>query len=136
MKKKILKICSVTLLLAMMLSLNSYASSGSGSVTVPTSSVYVVGKYDVSRSGNYSYVNVLAQEIKPTSASTEDTYTKCKTVLYSQNIMVSNEVVLTEGIEARVPMRESYLYVTYFNLCFAGNNPNLRAVVRFYYDGK
>lgn len=138
MKKKMKKfwagMCAIVMLCAMAMSLNVMASSGSGTVRVPTYSVYKSAVDNATRTGSYSYVTVRVDRVYPTGSGT-DNYSLCKTVLYNQNYMMSDEVVATEGYSFNLPIKEGYLNLKYFNLCFAGCNPELAAFVDYYYNG-
>ncbi len=139
MKKKISIIMTLALLIVMTISMNSFASSGSGQVRVGMNSVYVTGASGVSRTRNYSYVSVKANSVYPTGTYSQDNFTKCKTRLYkndSTSTSISNAVTLTEGSSyIPVTIKEGYLSLSKINICFAGNDPSYGAVIDFSYNG-
>ncbi len=140
MKKKIFNGLAMLLMMVMMYSNYSMASSGSGSVTVGTGSIFVTGVSGVSRTTNYSYVQIKANSVYPTGNYDKDNYTKCKTAIYkndSTSTMISNVYILTEGSGyTNVHIKEGYLSLTKVNICFAGNNTEYGAVIDFSYDSK
>lgn len=140
MKAKIINACSIILIFIMMYSSFAMASSGTGSVTVGTGSIYVTGAYGVTRTTNYDYVLVKANSVYPTGNYTTDNFTKCKTAIYKNDntsTRISNVYTLTEGNGYReVKINNGYLFLSKVNVCFAGNNPEYGAVINFSYDGK
>ncbi|MBD5096477.1 MAG: hypothetical protein HDT40_05615 [Lachnospiraceae bacterium] len=140
MKKKLFNGLAMLLMMVMMYSNYSMASSGSSSVTVPAGCLLVTGVSGVTRTTNYSYVQVKANSIYPTGNYDKDTFTKCKTVICkndSTNTKISNVYTLTEGSGyTNVYIHEGYLSLAKVNICFAGNDPFLGAVVNFSYDSK
>lgn len=140
MKKKISVIAALALLLAMNFSMNAFASSGSGQVIVGTRCNFVTGVSGVTRTTNYSYVEVKADSVYPIGIYDTDNFTRCKVQLYvndSTSTAISNSVTLTEGNDySQITIYEGYLSLPQVNICFAGNNPNYGAVIDFSYDGK
>ena len=139
LKKIIVMVLGTAILFIMATSMRTFASSGSGTITVSSGSVYKTAVSGASRTGNYSYVHVRATSVYPTGTYTEDNYTKCKTRLYkndSTSTAISDSYTLTEGaLYTKVTIKEGYLSLTKFNLCFAGNNASYGAVINYTYAG-
>lgn len=140
MKKKMFNGLAMLLMMVMMYSNYAMASSGSSSVTVGTGSIFVTGVSGVSRTTNYDYVQVKANSVYPKGNYKEDNYTKCKTAIYkndSTSTRISNIYILTEGKGyTNVEINNGYLSLSKVNICFAGNDPSLGAVIDFSYNGK
>ncbi len=139
MKKKVLSMLSVVMLLVMVFSLNSFASSGEGSVIVGKNSAMTQAKTGITRTRKYSYVEVTAQSVCPVGEYDEDTYKYCKTRLYHNTIdnrAISDNVKIKESKLNSITIYEGYLNLKKFDLCFAGNNPDLAAKIFYKYDGK
>ena len=139
MKRKFMPFLGLSLLLVMMFSLNSFASSGERTVTVGTGSVYTTGVVGVSRSGNYAYVDVNIISVYPLD-NREDNFTKCRVRIYKNDktgAAFSNEYTLseTDGNKS-INLYNGGLSCLSFNIKLAGNNPEYGAGIRFKYDGK
>lgn len=85
------------------------------------------------------WVYIGVNSVYPTGSYSEDNYTKCLTRLYhnsEDNLPISDTYTITEGAtDTKVYIKEGYLNLTYFDLCFAGNNPNYDAYVVYTYNG-
>ncbi|MCM1288353.1 MAG: hypothetical protein NC240_08575 [Clostridium sp.] len=140
MKKKLVSEIAILLMMVLMYSNYTMASSGSGSVTVDIGCTFRTGVSGVSRTTSYSYVQVKANSVYPTGTYKEDNFTKCKTALYkndSTSTRISSIYTLTEGSGyTNVRINEGYLSLTKVNICFAGNDPSYSAVIDFSYNGK
>ena len=143
MKIKMKKIVATMFLLTMVFSLQkfaTFASSDSGTVKMAKNQVMTQAETGISRTKRYGYAEIAVNSVYPTGTYTEDNYTKCQTCLYHyslDNVQISDIYTLTEGDAAeRVKIKDGYLNVTYFDLCFAGNNPNYDAYVTYTYNGK
>lgn len=139
MKKKFMSILGVSLLLVMMFSLNSLASSGQNlTVQVGTGSTFVTGVSNASRTGNYNYIYVNIQSVYPLQGT--DNFTKCKVRVYKRDwtgAAFSNEYTLTEGYgNQTISLYNGGLSCLQFDIRFAGNNPDYGAKILFNYDGK
>lgn len=139
MKKKFMSILGVPLLLVMMFSLNSFASSGQNlTVQVGTGSTFVTGVSNASRTGNYNYVYVNIESVYPVEG--KDNFTKCKVRIYKGDwtgAAFSNEYTLTEGYgNQTISLYNGGLSCLKFNIKFAGNDPEYGAKIHFSYDGK
>ena len=135
MKRKITRISAAILLVAMILTLNTFASSGSGIVKVPKNCVYTYGEHNVTRTRNYSYIRVGIGSVYPTGEYEEDTYQYCYAVPYSQSIPIATSKKIKEGTTANITLKEGSLNKTSFDLLFAGNSPDLDAWVTYNYNG-
>lgn len=141
MKIKMKKIVATMFLLTMVFSLQNFATfAGSGTVRVGKNQVMMQAETGIPRTKRYGYAEIAVNSVYPTGTYTEDNYTKCKTCLYHyslDNVQISDVYTLTEGATATtVYIKQGYLNVTYFDLCFAGNNPNYDAYVAYTYNGK
>lgn len=136
-KKKLLNGLAILLMMVMMYSNYAMASSGSSSVTVGTECIFKTG---VSRTTDYNYVRVRADSVYPVGNYDKDNYTKCKTAIYKNDntsTRISNIYTLTEGHGySNVEIYNGNLSLAKVNICFAGNDPALGAVIDFSYDGK
>lgn len=142
MKIKMKKIVATMFLLTMVFSLQNFAafaSSGSGIVKVAKNQVMTQAKTGISRTKSFSFVYIGVNSVYPTGSYSEDNYTKCLTRLYhnsEDNLPISDTYTITEGAtDTKVYIKEGYLNLTYFDLCFAGNNPNYDAYVVYTYNG-
>lgn len=140
MKKKIFNGLAMLLMMLMMYSNYAMASSGSSSVTVGTECIFKTGVSGVSRTTDYNYVRVRADSVYPVGNYDKDNYTKCKTAIYKNDntsTRISNIYTLTEGHGySNVEIYNGNLSLAKVNICFAGNDPALGAVIDFSYDGK
>lgn len=140
MRKVIANILTIIVIVGCFISNNVSASSGSGHVTVPLNCVYVTGVTGVSRTTNYSYVEVGAYTIYPAETGVSDNYSKCRVRVYKNsnaNALISGTTIVEENQGYyRVYLNQGYLSETPVRLCFAGNNASHAAEVDFYYDGK
>ncbi|MCM1288827.1 MAG: hypothetical protein NC240_11005, partial [Clostridium sp.] len=126
MKKKSISILGISLLLVMMFSLNSFASSGQNlTVQVGTGSVFVNGVSKASRTGNYNYIYVNVESVYPVEG--KDTFTKCKVRIYKcdwTGAAFSNIYTLTEGNgNQTINLYNGGLSCLQFDIRFAGNDP-------------
>lgn len=140
MKQKIANTLICICLVVGMLSVNVFASSGSGRVTVPSNGGNVLAVKGATRTGNYPYVKVKADAVTPTGNYNNDWFTKCKTRLYKNDTTataISNWYTLTEGHDyTKVQIYEGVQSLKKFNINFKGNNENYAAVVYYSYQGK
>lgn len=139
MKKKFLSMLSLMMLLVMVFSMSSFASSGSGIVRVAKNSVMTQAKTGISRSRGYTYALVTANSVYPVESYEQDTYKYCLTRLYHNTIgnkPISATYQIKEGATYQIKFYEGYYNLTKFDLCFAGNSPDLEAYVVYTYDGK
>ena len=120
-------------------SVNVFASSGTGSCTVPKNGYQVLGKQGITRSQEYSYVKVRADAVTPVRPYKTDNFSKCKARLFNCNntlLAVSDWYTLTEGSNyTNLSIYEGSLSQKKVNLNFKGNNNNYAAVIYFSYDG-
>ncbi len=135
MRKKVSYLLVICALVLLGNSFLSYASSGRGVAYLPKNCTNTLAKGGITRSGKYSYARVNAESVYPTSDGAEDTYTKCKVVLYYRSIPVSSAKTITEGQKYNITIKDGSLDITTFDLVFAGNDPNLDARVSYWYDG-
>ncbi|MGN0151905.1 MAG: hypothetical protein ACI39Q_05470 [Wujia sp.] len=140
MKRKIINGIAMMSMMLMMCTNYVMASTGNGSVTVGTGSVFITGASAVERTTNYDYVQVKANSVYPTGSYSSDNFTKCKTAIYrndNTSTRISNVYTLTEGNGySNVKINNGYLSLKKVNICFAGNDPDYGAVVAFSYNGK
>lgn len=139
MKKKGISILGIAVLLVMMFSLNTFASSGQNlTVQVGKDSVFVNGVSKASRSGDYNYVYVNIQSVYPLEG--KDNFTKCKVRIYKcdwTGAAFSNIYTLTEGNGNQIiSLYNGGLSCLKFDIRFAGNDPEYGAKIQFSYDGK
>ncbi|MCI9369675.1 MAG: hypothetical protein HFH65_05040 [Lachnospiraceae bacterium] len=143
MKKRIISFFSSFLLIAAVLLLNfdlsAFAVEKSGTVTVGKNSIMKQAALAIPRSGRYSYASVRADSVYPVGNYDEDNYTQCLTRIYHNTIgnkPISDIYKLTEGYGYyKIYFYDGWNNVSVFDLCFAGNNPNLSAHIAYTYDG-
>lgn len=139
MKKNFLSMLSLMMLLVMIFSMGAFASSGTGKVKVGKNSVMMQAETGISRSRGYTYALVTADSVYPVGNYEEDTYKYCLTRLYHNTIAnkpVSAKYQIKEGTTYQIQFYEGYYNLTKFDLCFAGNSPDLAAYVIYTYNGK
>ena len=136
LKRKVKKSFITVFVLALFIITTSVSADfGSGTVVVPIGGGYVQAT-NVSRSGNYSYVDVKITSVHPTNGGT-DNFKKCKVRLYYNNQWISDAYTLSEENVAPSPvfLYEGTYSSTPVGLCFAGNNPSYPAYVVYQYVG-
>ena len=137
MKRMLRKCIVTTMALVMILTMNVLAfDTGTGQVTVPTGSNFVVAKRKIKRSKKYDYAIVKANSVSPVEEGKKDTYTRCKTRLHYGDTPISSIVVLEENKLTHVNIYNGHLNHSTFNVRFAGNDPKLGARISYYYNGK
>ena len=146
MKKRFISFFSSFLLIIAVLLLNFdlsvFASKGDGRVRVGKNSVMMQAEVGITRTGVDPFAAIRIDSVFPVDYYETDNYTQCFTRLYHNtigNTPVSAKFRLTEGVGgAGMPIAfyEWYLSIREFDLCFAGNNPNLEAWVVYTYDGR
>ncbi len=143
MKNKLVNIFICICIVISMLSINVFASSGTGEVTVPKKGISIVAKRNITRSRNCSYVLVSVRAVTPIPPYNVDTYSKCKAALYipenkdfKNPTLISDWYTITEGKAAtQIKLKEGRLMVQKFNLNFKGNNTHCAAVINYSYNG-
>ncbi|MCR5518465.1 MAG: hypothetical protein K6F17_07840 [Lachnospiraceae bacterium] len=144
MKKKVVKVFSFLVVVAVVISFNwslIAASSGESNVNVPLNCEFVLGSMNVTRSTAYSYVEVQAYAVTPRYGGT-DNYRYCRTILKGagSNGVISRGSYYTLDEEnticTQVKIREGQLFWSQVDIYFAGNNESKEANVRYYYNGK
>ncbi len=146
MKKRIISSFSSFLLIATALLLNfdlsAFASSGSGRGRVGKNSVMMQAEVGITRSGADDFATVRVDSVFPVGSYETDNYTQCLTRLYHNtigNTPVSETFKLREGVGGQgmaIPFYEWYRSIRKFDLCFAGNDPDLEAWIIYTYDGR
>ncbi len=138
MKNKLIKLFAFTMLITIMLSVNSWADfdRGTGTVKVEKGCVMKLAKSNIHRSLDYSYVMVKANSVYPVLEGAVDDYVKCRTRIYSNGAPISDVMVLTEGVLRELPIYNGYLSNSYYDLYFSGNHKDLAAYIAYYYNGK
>lgn len=139
MKRKFMSVLSLSLLLVMVFSLNSFASLAEDlTIQVEKGSVFVNGVSNASRTGNYNYVYVNIESVYPIEG--KDTFTKCKVRIYKRDwtgAAFSDIYTLTEGKgNQTINLYNGGLTCLKFDIRFAGNDPEYGAKIHFSYDGK
>lgn len=139
MKKILVNTFILACIVIGMFSVNVFASSGSGSLTVPKNGVSMVAVRGATRSGNWGCVYVTAKAVTPIPPYSFDNYTKCKACLYLNNnqaIEISDWYTLKEGeVNSKLYLKEGRLLVKKFNLNFKGNSNSCAAEIHYSYNG-
>lgn len=144
MKNKIIKSIATALLLSLIFSQAIFATSRTGTVTttLPSGGYMKQSITEVPRTGNYSYMTIQVNCVTPPIGSEiTDNYEMAKFRLYSSvlaNTPVSDTVTISETATTakKIYFMEGTLSMRKFDICVAGNNPNLAGVVTYTYDGK
>lgn len=146
MKKRIISFFLGFLLIAAVLLLNfdlsAFASSGYGRVRVGKNSVMMQAEVGITRTGADNFAVIRVDSVFPVGSYETDNYTQCLTRLYHNtigNTPVSASFRMKEGVGGQgmaIPFYERYRSIRKFDLCFAGNDPDLEAWVVYTYDGR
>lgn len=140
MESKFFKTVSVIILCCLILGLNTFASFAdviTGEAGVGKYSEMYQAETGISRTGKYSYVTMLVRSVFPMDTYITDNFTKCKSQLYHHtvgNCPISDVYILTEGHTTDMEIKNGYLDVRKFDLCFAGNHPDYAAWISYAYD--
>jgi hypothetical protein len=114
-----------------------FASSAYKNSYLPLNQVWMQSEIDVSRTGNYSTMFIHVYVVCKPSGYAD--YTKCRFMLYhptTPNLPISSSTTYTETYSYYKAINEGYLSLSTFDICVSGNNPDLDAMVYYYYSGR